>query len=289
MKTRLPAILIAAAVVSPTAYAQRIAADAPELVGFATTVEAFSPATPGDLSSDVNDPSAALGAPNVSFDPETFAPIGLVSLGDPPAGTSPGSITLGFNQAITDGTGADFAVFENASDFGTLFVELAFVEVSTNGTDFARFPTFSETTFDSTLFGVTPANTTPAATDLLPDFSGNQDFSTVPATNVITGFAGVDPGLFGTLFDLSALANEAQVLNGEVDLTTINFVRLVDVPGDGRVTDSQGNPIFDAFSPNNATGGFDLDAVGVLNTVPEPTAAALLALGGLALLRRRNA
>ena len=59
---------------------------------------------------------------------------------------------------------------------------------------------------------------------------------------------------------------------------SINFVRLVDIVGDGRTTDSNGNPIFDAFSPNNATGGFDLDAVGVLNAVPEPTTAALLSL-----------
>ncbi|MEO1235477.1 MAG: PEP-CTERM sorting domain-containing protein [Planctomycetota bacterium] len=264
------------------AAAQPIADDDPALVAFATEVVDFSPA-PG-LADSVSDPDAALGAPDSgSTGSPDFTPVGLVSLGDPATGVSAGSITLGFDQAITNGTGADFAVFENAGSFtpGEVFAELAFVEVSTNGTDFARFPTESSTTFPDPAGPALP-------TDLVLDFSGNQDFATVPLSNTLTGFAGIDPAFSGTPFDLEALVADALVLSGVVDLDEINFVRLVDIPGDGRDVDSLGNPIFDAFSPGNATGGFDLDAVGVINQVPEPGAGLLLAAAGLVAGRRRR-
>lgn len=269
------------------ASAQPIAADDSRLAGFATSVAEFSPSTPDSLSPEVSSPSAALGAPDSgSTGAPDFLPVGLVSLGDAPVGTASGSITLGFDQAITNGAGADFAIFENASDFTNfgsgIFAELAFVEVSTDGNTFARFATSSLTTFPD-------PNGNALDTDLQLDFSGNQDFATLPSRSLVSGFAGADPAFNGTLFDLSALSSVAEVLAGTVDLDLINFVRLIDIAGDGRTTDSNGNPIFDAFSPNNATGGFDLDAVGVLNAVPEPTTAALLSLAGLSLLRRRRA
>ena len=77
-----------------------------------------------------------------------------VSLGDLDtaainSGTAPGSITVHFQETLLDGPGADFAVFENAGaffnshDVNFLFAELAFVEVSSNGLDYARFPAIS--------------------------------------------------------------------------------------------------------------------------------------------------
>ena len=61
----------------------------------------------------------------------------VVALGDG------GSITLTFAEPIGDGPGWDFAVFENA--FAGSFLELAFVEVSSDGVHFFRFDTYSET------------------------------------------------------------------------------------------------------------------------------------------------
>lgn len=261
------------------ASAQPIAADDPRLIDFATTVADFSPA-PGGTDPDRVD--EALNIPDAGFG--GVPANGLVSLGDAAPGTAPGSITLGFNNAITNGAGADFAVFENAGDFGAfgLFAELAFVEVSTDGSTFARFVSRS----DSTLPDEDP-NTPPLSTDLLADFG--QAFATLPNRGVVAGLAGADEPFFGTLFDLELLTSAAEVLSGGVDLSEINFVRLVDIPGDGRFADSNGNPIFDAFDGGGgAVNGFDLDAVGVINAVPEPTAAALLSLGGIALLRRRR-
>ena len=60
------------------------------------------------------------------------SPTTVVSLGDG------GSITLTFAHPLSDGTGPDLAVFENA--FNDTFLELAFVEVSSDGANFVRFP-----------------------------------------------------------------------------------------------------------------------------------------------------
>src|SRR5688572_19770471 len=62
---------------------------------------------------------------------------GVVSLGDG------GSITLQFNYPIKNDSGWDFAVFENT--FLDTFLELAFVEVSTDGNYFVRFAATSLT------------------------------------------------------------------------------------------------------------------------------------------------
>jgi len=54
-----------------------------------------------------------------------------------------GSATLGFASPIANGPGFDFAVFENS--FDDLFLELAFIEVSSDGSHFVRFPAISLT------------------------------------------------------------------------------------------------------------------------------------------------
>ena len=59
----------------------------------------------------------------------------IVCLGDG------GSITMTFDNAIRDGEGFDFAVFENS--FDEKFLELAYVEVSSDGVNFVRFPNLS--------------------------------------------------------------------------------------------------------------------------------------------------
>lgn len=56
----------------------------------------------------------------------------IVSLGDA------GIAIVTFSNPITNGTGNDFAVFENA--FNDSFLELAFVEVSSDGINYFRFP-----------------------------------------------------------------------------------------------------------------------------------------------------
>ena len=197
------------------------------------------------------DPTEALGpAQGNSFD--------IVALGDT------GRITLTFNGSIFNGAGWDFAVFENS--FSDTFLEFAFVEVSSNGTSFFRFPAFSFTPAAVSAFGATdPTN--------------------------IDGLAGKYRQGFGTPFDLDLFKGVSGI-----DVNHITQVRLVDVVGNGSELDNWptkfGGPhrIYDPFR-TTGSGGFDLDAVGVryLNAaapIPLPSSVLLLLLP-LALVAKR--
>ena len=91
--------------------------------------------------------------PENTLGPVTAESFDIASLGELTQqqitdGVSPGQITLTFDRAIINGDGPDFAVFENGFGFdetGNLFAELAYVEVSTDGIDFLRFPSISRT------------------------------------------------------------------------------------------------------------------------------------------------
>ncbi|MGD7653754.1 MAG: PEP-CTERM sorting domain-containing protein [Verrucomicrobiales bacterium] len=202
--------------------------------------------------------------------PETgYGCLGDLTTAEISSGAAPGSITVGFDAAITNGTGADFAVFENGFTFGSgLFMELAYVEVSSNGTDFVRFDSIS-------------TNTVPVA--------GSGGFSSWDTTNVYN-LAGKHASGWGTPFDLDELTGNSLVTAGLVYLDHIQYIRLVDIPGSGDYTDSLGNPIYDAYY-TTGSGGYDFrlsEGVAMLNGVPEPTALTLLALGGLLVCGKRT-
>ena len=194
---------------------------------------------------------------------------GFASLGDLDAsqianGDAPGYITLSFSQPITNGSGKDFAVFENAFTFGGgVFMELAYVEVSTDGSNFARFDSLS-------------LNTAPVA--------GSGAFASFDPTNVYN-LAGKHLDGWGTPFDLDELTSHALVIAGLLDLNEINYVRLVDIPGSGDFTDSQGNGIIDNWV-TTGSGGFDFRLSQGIAVLPEPCSLALVALGSTLLIRR---
>lgn len=277
-----------------TAYSDPAGQVQPEsIVAWAHAVVDYSPAPGVDAGFALG--TSGLGAPDG----------GIVSLGDLDtnqigAGVAPGSITVAVASPIVNGTGADFAVFENAGTFfGDVFVfaELGFVEVSSNGTNFARFPATSLNTaatpnpdFDTNLPESFPDNTRYLAVPHVADTNGidalfGRNFSGINTTN-INNLAGIHPTGVGTPFDLADLAGNAAVQSGLVNLNNIRFVRVIDVPGDGSFTDSAGRPILDTWL-TAGSGGFDLDAVGVINT-PEPGTIVMVSLfvvGGLTLSR----
>lgn len=160
-----------------------------------------------------------------------------------------GSVTMGFPHPIRNDSGADFAVFENA--FSDYFIELAFVEVSSDGVHFHRFPTTSLWEDPVGQFG-----------DLYYD------------PTWIDGFAGKYAVGYGTPFDLDSLPDSPTL-----DKQNIRFIRLIDIIGNGNTKDSAGRPIYDP-TPTVGSGGFDLDAIGVIHQfVPAPTPPKIVSQG----------
>ena len=247
------------------------------------TVGGIDPAIPSTDSRFVEwanriDPARTAFAPRgstaINQSPTAFNHLGDLAALEIANGVSPGYLTVTFPTGIRNGSGADFAVFENGFNFGTnsagvpgLFAEFAYVDVSTNGTDFARFPSIY-------------LNGGP-----LPGGFGS-NFSAFDVTNVYN-LAGKHAAGFGTPFNLDDLSGNALVTGGRLDLNNIQYVRLFDIPGNGSFLDSQGNPIFDNWL-TTGTGGFDFRlgpglGIGVLNVsaVPEPSSFVLLGLAGV--------
>jgi hypothetical protein len=157
----------------------------------------------------------------------------VVSLGDG------GSITCTFQYPIINGLGYDFAVFENS--FVDYFLELAFVEVSSDGVYFSRFPATSLTPIDVQI--------------------GSFDYLDPTKLN---NLAGKYRGGFGTPFDLEELAS-----NSNLNVNNITHIRVVDVVGSIQQQyashDSSNRIINDPWPTPFPTGGFDLDAIGVIH------------------------
>ncbi len=162
-----------------------------------------------------------------------------------------GSLTLGFDVTLTDGRGADFIVFENPFLFGgRSFAEVMYVEVSSNGTDFARFPT-----------AYTGPNKSGGAFALsyIPHFSGFAGTTPVYAgsSTKIDPQDVVEAG--GDAFDLADLALHSLVKAGKVKLAAITQIRLVDVVA-GTSKDSSGRVVWDPTS-----GSADVEAIAVIH------------------------
>jgi len=158
---------------------------------------------------------------------------GIVSLGDG------GTAICTFQYPIKNGAGPDFAVFENS--FDDTFLELALVEVSSDGVNFVRFPAHS-------------------LTDTLTQTGS---FGSTDATK-INNLAGKYRGAYGTPFDLQELA-----IFSNININAITHVKIIDVVGSVNKAyakrDHYNNMINDPWPTAFPSGGFDLDAIGVIN------------------------
>ena len=159
---------------------------------------------------------------------------GTVSLGDG------GTAIVTFTHPIRNGEGFDFAVFEDA--FEDRFLELAFVEVSSNGVDYVRFPAQSLTQTD---------------TQIGP-------FDAVGDATKLHNLAGKYRQNYGTPFDLEELAN-----NPVLNIQAITHVKIIDVVGSLQPQyaryDSKNTPINDPYPTAFINGGFDIDAIGIIH------------------------
>ncbi len=156
-----------------------------------------------------------------------------ISLGDS------GVVVYNIYPPIINGDSWDFAVFENS--FDDTFLELATVEVSSDGEHYFIFAPIS-------------------LTDVSEQIGA---FSNLDATK-IHNLAGKYRGGYGTPFDLDSLPE-----NVFLDKNNIRFIRITDVVGsidlDFSTLDINGNPINDPFPTPFESGGFDLDALGIIH------------------------
>lgn len=164
----------------------------------------------------------------------------IVSLGDS------GTAVLTFPAPLYNGPGADFAVFENGfpnpDNPEEAFLEFAFVEVSSDGVNYTRFPASSLT-----------------------------DTPQVPVAGVfmnarkVHNLAGKYISNYGTPFDLDELKNVPGL-----DVNNITHVRLVDVVGSMGAhasIDKDGNLINDPYPSAIPSCGFDLDGIAALHMI----------------------
>jgi hypothetical protein len=173
------------------------------------------------------------GSPFVSYGQAAYA-LGevnsnVVSLGDG------GKATYFFSAPIVNEPGFDFAVFENG--FSDQFLELAFVEVSSDGVNFVRFP----------------------AQCFIQDSVQIATYEASGDATKIHNLAGKYRVNYGTPFELDDLIGSSNL-----DINQIHYVRVIDVVGSIEPnfgsTDINGNYINDPYP-----GGFDLDAIAVFH------------------------
>ena len=259
LKTMLSAFVLLPSFVSAgffapaagTQYSTAVTASDPSIIAWATGYQDYLPGAEADAIFQT--PQKALGQPGNHDGNNAGSTFDIVSLG------RGGSIVITFDPPIVDGDDFDFAVFENS--FSNTFLELAKVEVSSDGVNFVQFPAFSTVASPVGSFGVSDAAD-------------------------IEQLAGKYRAGYGTPFDLSQLAG-----NPLIDLNNIGYIRLIDVVGDGSATNdisleaaahwagitvaqlpqyvvdginAAPAAIYDPF-PTISSAGFDLDAIGVMN------------------------
>ena len=206
-------------------------------------------AEPGPMN--ITNPGAGLAgqgwpASNVIGAPQ--GTMGVTCLGDG------GMATVTFASPICNRPGPDFAVFENgfenAQAAGMYFLELGFVEVSSDGVNFFRFPAISMVQTETQIGGM-----------------GCID------PQQIHNFASKYEAMYGTPFELDDIPD-----NPLLDKNNITHVRVVDVIGNIDPAyctyDSQGHIVNDPWPTPFASCGMDLDAVGVIHDLahfPDPS------------------
>ena len=210
-------------------------ADSSAFIGWATGCIV----NPGPMN--ISDPSLGVAGSGYPAENAIGVPGGtyaVTCLGDG------GYATLTFASPICNRPGPDFAVFENGFKSGNYwFLEIAFVEVSSDGENFFRFPAITRVPFDTQLNG----------------------FATMDPA-MIHNFAGKYGAFYGTPFDLDEVPN-----NPLLDKNNITHVRVVDVVGcidpQYATYDSEDHPVNDPWPTPFASSGFDLDAVGVIHDI----------------------
>lgn len=169
-----------------------------------------------------------------------------IALGKP-SGTNTDAVSLGdggwaivtFDGIIYNGESWDFAIFENG--ISDTFLELAFVEVSSDGEHYFRFPAHTEVQNATQIDG----------------------FESIDC-RYINNFAGKYRNTFGTPFDLDDIPD-----TNLLDKNAVRYVKIIDVVGSINANyathDAFGNIVNDPFPTPFYSSGFDLTGVGAIH------------------------
>lgn len=182
---------------------------------------------------DITDKSQGLASHGDSSAAIGKADGDVVSLGDS------GYVEIIFSPALSDQSGPELAIFENS--FSDTYLELAFVEISSDGVNYVRFPAHSLTQVTQQVGG----------------------FGSIDPTD-IHNLAGKYRADYGTPFDFWDLKDSTSV-----DIQAVTHLRIVDAIGtidpQFATRDVNGNMVNEPYPTNFASGGFDLDAIAILN------------------------
>lgn len=175
----------------------------------------------------------------------SFSAIGIpdgdvVSLGDA------GEAIYYFSNPIVNGPGFDFAIFENGFrnpvDSNLSYMELATVEVSNDGINYKRF----------------------AATSHIDTSMQISGFGQYSDCRLVNGLAGKYIANYGTPFDLDEF-----LLLSSINVNAIHYIKIKDVVGSINRNycsyDAQQNVVNDPYPTDFISGGFDLDALGIIH------------------------
>ena len=164
----------------------------------------------------------------------------VVSLGDG------GEAIYYFSNPIVNGPGFDFAIFENGfrnpADSNLSYMELAYVEVSNDGVNYKRFAASSHIDTSMQIAG----------------------FGQYADCRLVNGLAGKYIANYGTPFDLDEFLPLSSI-----NINDIHYIKIKDVVGSIHRNycsyDAQQNVINDPYPTDFITGGFDLDALGIIH------------------------
>jgi len=173
--------------------------------------------------------------------PKNMADNSILSLGDG------GEIIYYFQNPVINGTGFDFAIFENGfrnpADSNMAYLELATVEVSNDGITYYNFSAESYT-------------------DTINQVVGTGQYMDC---RKIYNLAGKYISEFGTPFDLEELS-----MQFGLDVNNIHYIKIKDVIGTLNnelcTRDFYEQKINDPYPTDFPTGGFDIDAIGIIHT-----------------------
>ena len=189
---------------------------------------------------DITDTS--LGKASLGYESKATgkADADVVSLGDG------GEAIYFFENPVINEPGYDFAIFENGFrdpiDSNLAFLELATVDVSNDGVHYVAFPATSNT-------------------DTSTQVAGSGDYMDA---RLLNNLAGKYIGGYGTPFDLDELS-----ANLSLDINNIRFIKIKDVVGTINPQfcqrDINHHKINDPYPTSFPSGGFDLDALGIIH------------------------